>query len=220
MIGNEAVVALVTMSLFLVVMLVVPWLVAGEPASDALPTREVRLWVALGLVQFTIWSTLGPAQILASALRDRGILVAASGAVSLIAAVIAVGLWRRRRRGVLESVAAIGIASAYVMVLVRSGLSPEDRTHLFEYGIVAILAFEALSERRRTRQATLRPWPIALILAISLGIIDEVVQRFVPNRVFDPRDIVFNSIAVTMALTSVAVMGAVRRFARERGVSR
>ena len=208
------------MGLLVVVMLVVPWLVAGQRAENALPDREARLWIALGLVQVTIWSTLGPAQVLAAALRARGLLNPVATGVIVVGAVVVAGLWSRRRPGILEVVAAIGVASAYLMVIVRTGLSPAERTHLFEYGIVAVLAYEALRERRRAGRKSFHPWPTALLLAITLGVIDEGLQDIVPNRVFDLTDVIFNTLAVTMALISVAVMGLARRVARERRASR
>ncbi|MDG2283740.1 MAG: hypothetical protein P8L45_11495 [Longimicrobiales bacterium] len=39
--------------------------------------------------------------------------------------------------------------AASLMVLVRMGLSLEERTHLLECGLVALLAYEALTERLR-----------------------------------------------------------------------
>lgn len=215
MTGSEAVAAVLMMGLLLVVMLVVPWLVAAPPTSDG-PDREGRLWIALGLVQVTIWSTLGPAQIVASELRSRGLLVVSTTVVMVLIVIGAGVLWSRRRPGVLEVIAALGLGAAYLMVMIRSGLSPEERTHLFEYGIVALLAYEAMVERRRAGRAITHPWPTALLLASVLGAVDEGIQMLIPSRTFDPRDILFNTIAAVMALTSVAVMRGARGYARRR----
>jgi len=207
-------------SLLVVVMIGVPWLLADGPVSGTRPNREAQLWFALGLVQMAIWSTLGPAQVLATALRTRGLLGPVSTTGLVLAGVAGVLLWTRRRPELLEIVAAVTILAAYLMVLVRTGLSPEERTHLFEYGLVALLAYEALTERLRAGRRTPRPWALALLLAVALGILDEALQMLVPNRAFDPRDILFNSIAATMALTSVSVMGTARRLVRDRRLSR
>ena len=113
----------------------------------------------------TIWSTLGPAQVLASALRSRGLLVPVSTAAIFVAAVIVAGLWSRRRPELLEVVAAIGIASTYLMVVVRSGLAPAERTHLFEYGIIALLA----SIRGETDSELLFQWLLTRLFRVGIS---------------------------------------------------
>ena len=59
---------------------------------------------------------------------------------------------------------------------------------------------------------------IAALLTAALGVIDEGIQWFLPTRVFDPQDIVFNLLAGTMAIGAVmALSWARRRASRTRG---
>ena len=100
------------------------------------------------------------------------------------------------------------------MVFARMGI-PEERTHLIEYGIVGALIFEALTERRQG--AVVLPALLAMFLTSVFGAIDEFLQELIPNRVFDPRDIVFNTIAGILAVTSCAFLRGVRRFVTRSG---
>ncbi len=61
---------------------------------------------------------------------------------------------------------------------------PEEKVHLVEYALLGLLW-----ERSFTGPKGL--W-LAFFLVTVSGILDEVIQYFLPNRVFDPRDIVMN----------------------------
>ncbi|MGB0345953.1 MAG: VanZ family protein, partial [Balneolaceae bacterium] len=71
----------------------------------------------------------------------------------------------------------------------RSGVSLVDRTHLFEYGIVSVLLFNAMLERN---SSILKASIYAFLMTTLLGSIDEVIQYYLPVRVFDWLDIVRN----------------------------
>ena len=66
-------------------------------------------------------------------------------------------------------------------------VDPIERIHFVKYGLLAILIFAGQSGNN-----TLRKLIPAIILSSSLGCIDESIQYFVPNRVFDMRDILLN----------------------------
>ena len=48
----------------------------------------------------------------------------------------------------------------------------------------------------------LQPTLLALVLALLLGALDECAQSLLPNRVFDPVDIAFNSLAALVIIGS------------------
>lgn len=175
-------------------------------ASD----RERRLWAWTLAVVVAIYSTLGLARTLAGVLRDEGILVAsfAFGMVLVGATVLVVAL--RRRPGAAEIGVALGIAAAYYMVMVRMAL-PEERTHLIEYGVVAVFIHEALKERTTHGRHVPVPALLAIGAASVVGVIDECIQWFLPNRVFDPEDILFNFLAAAMAVVSSVALSWARR---------
>ena len=183
----------------------------ATPSSLFTSRRERRLWVWTLVVVVAIYSTLGLARTLAGILRDEGLLVAAfaSGMVLVGATVLVLGL--RRRPGPAQIGIALGIATAYYMVMVRMAL-PEERTHLIEYGVVAVFIHEALKERNRQGRHVPIPALVAVAAASAVGAIDECIQAFLPSRVFDPEDILFNVLAAAMAVaSSVALSWAHRR---------
>ena len=58
---------------------------------------------------------------------------------------------------------------------------PVERIHFIEYGIMGWLAYRAGGKK-------------AFIYVIAVGIIDEIIQGILPNRIYDMRDIWMNII--------------------------
>lgn len=73
--------------------------------------------------------------------------------------------------------------------------SPVGRVHLAEYGLLAILILRALP---RTQGAG--PVFAAFAIAAGVGLADETVQHFLPNRVFDWYDVGLNAAAALLGL--------------------
>ena len=182
--------------------------------------RERRLWFwALGVV-VAIWSTLGLAGTLVEALRGRNLLDAAFflGFVVVLAAIAADAL--RRRPGGREIWVGLGIAAAYGMVVVRMGIPPTERTHLFEYGLVAVLIHRALRERRRGGRRVPAPAALAVAITALVGLLDEGIQALLPNRVYDIRDVGFNALAGLMTISASLALARARRWDAIRRRSR
>ena len=74
---------------------------------------------------------------------------------------------------------------AYVSELLI--VDPIERIHFVKYGLLSILIFAG--QKGSNTLAKMIP---AIVLSISLGCLDESIQYFVPNRVFDMRDILLN----------------------------
>ncbi len=176
---------------------------SGRESSASLfaSARERRLWTWTLAVVVAIYSTLGLARTLAGILRDEGLLVAAFavGMALVGATVLVLGL--RKRPGAAEIGIALGIATVYYMVMLRMAL-PEERTHLIEYGVVAVFIHEALKERTNHGRHVPVPALVAVAAASLVGAIDECIQAFLPSRVFDTEDMLFNFLAAAMAVTS------------------
>ncbi len=97
-------------------------------------SRERRLWLWILAVMVAIYTTLGTAGLLAAVLRERNLLRLSNAVVLLLAAGIIVWQWVKRRPGRGEIGVTIGVAVAYWWSWIRIQ-TPEERTHLFEYGI-------------------------------------------------------------------------------------
>ena len=176
--------------------------------------RERRLWVWVLVVMVAIYATLGLAQRLAETLEERGLLDISLGLFVLCMLLVGLTILTqglRVRPGGAEVAVAIGVATAYLLVLTRMTV-PTERSHLIEYSIVGVLIHEALSERKSQGRRVPLPPVLAVILTIALGALDEGIQWLLPNRVFDPVDILFNSIAGTMAVAASVALTWARRW--------
>lgn len=173
--------------------------------------RERRLWAWTLTVVVAIYSTLVLASRLTDVMRDHGqimVFLFVLGCLLVLTAAVTQGL-RARPKG-LEIAVALGVVAAYLMVFVRM-TSAVERSHLIEYGVVAIFIFAALTERIRNGHNVPIPAVLAIIAASLIGVLDESIQLMLPARVFDPLDILFNIFAAIMAVSASIALGWARR---------
>lgn len=167
------------------------------------------------VVMVAIYSTLGLARALADTWGDTGLgaVLFILAAVMVLVAIVTQGLSTRPSGA--EIGVAIGVAAAYLLVFVRMSV-PTERSHLMEYGVVAILIYEALQERVSQGRQVPVPALLAIVITTLLGAIDECIQSMLPSRVCDPRDILFNVLAAVMAVVTSAALSWARRWTLQR----
>ncbi len=183
----------------------------GQRSALFASRREQRLWAWTLAVVIAIYSTLGLARTLADALGDSPLLGAGLFLLCcflVLATVVTQGL--RVRPGGAELAVALGVAAAYILVFVRMAI-PTERSHLIEYGVVAVFVHEALRERARHGRRVPAPALLAVLAAGFVGVLDECIQLLLPSRVFDPLDMLFNVLGGTMAVAASAALGWARR---------
>lgn len=177
-------------------------------------TREKRLWLWTLAVLVAIYSTLGLAGSLAQELNELN-KRAVEGAVftSFVGAIVAGMLivLLNRRSGWREIGVVLAVAVVYLAAVLRMFVSSADRTHLFEYSLVALLIHRALTERQDQGRRVPAPAALAVILTALAGWLDEGIQGLIPNRVYELRDVAFNTLAATMAILSSVAVGLARR---------
>jgi hypothetical protein len=110
------------------------------------------------------------------------------GLILIGAAILVIGLKTRPRGAVIGL--GFGVAGVYLLTFLRMA-SPEERTHLFEYCIVALLIYEALV-----------PALLAILITALFGWVDEGIQALLTNHVFDIRDVGYNALAAVMAIAA------------------
>ncbi len=183
------------------------------PSSWFTSRREKRLWQGALLVTGAIFSTLWLASIASSWLYHQSLSAALFLAAMVLVglAILAQGL---RVRPELELGVALGLSVVFLMVFVR--LSIPERSHLIEYGVLAVLVFEALSERAAHGKKVPFLPVVAILLASLVGLIDELLQLFMPSRHFDRNDILFNVLASLMTVLAMVVLRFARRLASKR----
>ena len=179
--------------------------------------RERRLWLALVIVLAGIYATLGQAPAIVVALGET--IVDSAGTnlffVVLVLLIVIPIFFMDKRLSRNEVAVGVGILAVYLLAWLRIG-SWEERTHLFEYALVAALVHEVLLERKDNGRRVPVPALLALIISVLLGWLDEGIQFLLPNRVFDPIDIAFNSLAATMIIGARWILAMVRRWAQSR----
>lgn len=176
--------------------------------------RERRLWLWTLVVVTAIYASLGLTQDLAGALRERGFIGPAFilGMVLMAAAILLQA--SKRRPGGREIGVAFGVVAVYLIAFLRMA-TPEERTRLVEYSVVALFIYEALAERAGQGRRVRWPALLAVLGTAGLGWLDEGIQALLPGRFYDLRDVGFNALAALMAVgASVALAWARRRVGR------
>lgn len=82
------------------------------------------------------------------------------------------------------------IAALYLLKI------PEERIHLIQYGVLACLLFRAL----RLNLPPLPAYVGAFLLTSLLGWTDEGIQHLLPNRYFEWKDCILNSVSAGLGL--------------------
>jgi|CXWL01.1.fsa_nt_gi hypothetical protein len=170
--------------------------------------REHQLWTAAAGYFAAILAAAYFVRFGVDALRRHGWLTATFWT---LAAAIGIGLLLaalRARPGWRQLVVLLATGSAYVVAF-HQLRQIEERLHLFEYGLLAILVEAALRAREPARP--LRAAGLAAALTAAAGWLDELWQGLLPNRYYDLRDVGFNAGAAVLALAALAAW---RRAAR------
>jgi VanZ family protein len=169
--------------------------------------RERWLWATATALLLLGYSLIAPAQQLLNALRARGLLAKTVSGIFLAAGVVlAVVVWRSRPRWSELALYAVVVA-VYVLLLSRLEVV-QERVHFLQYGVFGGLVFAALRERATPGLASVC---LATLITGLAGWGDEGIQSLVPNRVYDLRDVGFNTLAGAMAVSTLAAREILRR---------
>ena len=177
--------------------------------------REKRLWIWVLLIIVAIYALIFIGRPLSGYLRDHGILsIAFWIAIYLTLATVLWYGWNRGFGG-REIGIWLGVAAVYLLMFLRMA-SPEERSHLIEYSVLALFIHEALRERARHDHGIRKTALLALVSTIAIGILDECIQLLVPGRVFDPVDILFNTLAAIIAIAGSSAVRWVRNPSKKK----
>lgn len=167
--------------------------------------RERRRWLAAGAVVAVLAGSLVWAEQAARlASEDAADALFGAGFGALVIAVAVLG----RRSSSAGAVAlALGVGSVVVLGAARV-LSTAERTHLVEYGALAVFVRAALVERARGGRDVPSPAGRAVLAAACVALADELAQAVLPDRRFDVADLGFD---LGAAMVAVAVVAGVER---------
>ena len=157
-------------------------------------------------------ASLGFSGSLVDLLSDDNVAAVVFGVALLLvsAAILTQGL--QSSAGGAEIAVAFGIAAVVLMLLLRLTLA--ERTHLIEYGVLAVFIHAALTERVDQGRHVRAPALLAICAVAFVGLLDESIQLALPHRVFDPEDLLFNTLAAATTVSAGLLLAAVRRWAR------
>lgn len=91
------------------------------------------------------------------------------------------------------------IALLYIYGLGRLELAAE-KIHFVQYGVLSCLVFKALHNALKNRLIYL--W--ASVIVFGIGFLDEGIQYFIPNRVYETHDVIVNGAAGVLGQMVIA----------------
>lgn len=157
--------------------------------------RERRLWIWASVVFVAIYATLFlGGRFISLMVESRAIEQSTFYLFLLLIMSFVISGWKKTAKRSEYWIYA-GVFAVLGMAFLRMDLSVAERSHMFEYGLLAILIYHALLERKRNGVKLNIPALIAILIAGSIGLLDEFIQYFIPYRVFDIIDIAFNYLA-------------------------
>lgn len=163
--------------------------------------RRLYAFLAAAYV-LTIYATSGRMRDLSTLVRriagDQLSGLVTAGLILVLAGVLLFFRQRLNRRRVLPL---LPILAGYAAALWWLKI-PEERFHLLQYGLLAVLIAKALPERLRG----ISRFGLAVGLATLAGIGDELIQWLRPNRVGDVRDVLINCLAALLTQSLVAIL--------------
>ena len=162
--------------------------------------KEKQLWLLVLLVVLTIFSTLLFGQPLLEIFGNQNV----QAALFLLGMLLTAGFifyngFKSNSSSKMIGVF-LGLLAVYLLLFLRLGLA--ERTHLMEYSVLAVFIYQALSERHKNGFKVIKPAFLATGITCLIGVLDEFMQLFIPNRVFDLNDIIFNCLAALAAIIS------------------
>lgn len=179
------------------------------------PTK-LRITLTLAYI-LCIYGTLGIARPIAEYLRSTEILLPVIIAL-FVGSLPFILFWRyraiTRKQFLLRFFLIIFLLCSAFLI---SAL-PEERLHFLTYGLAGWLICWSVEEGSHFPASSandttlIHEWILPCLLVWFAGSIDELIQWWLPNRVFDIRDILFNGIS---GITGVALFATGRKHQEE-----
>ena len=150
-------------------------------------------WIVIAVYTALIYSTLGVAREMVNQIRAMGdlkfitiSLVTLFLIILFFANIKKISRWQLFYRVVLTL--------SFIGLIITVTQFPEEKMHVIEYGLLGWLIAWAIS----STPVLLHHALLGLLLGWGIGFGDEIIQYFLPNRVYDIRDVVLNGISITL----------------------
>ncbi|PKA81989.1 VanZ like protein [Ulvibacter sp. MAR_2010_11] len=168
--------------------------------------KERKLWISALVVLIAIYATLFLGGQLLDLMVERRIIEQGLFYLFLLLFITFIISGWKSSRNRLENWIYAGVIAVYGMALLRMDITTSERSHMIEYGLLSILIYEALIERKRNGVNVKIPVLTSILGAGTIGLLDECIQYFLSYRIFDMVDIGFNYLASAFGvITSIGV---------------
>ena len=161
--------------------------------GNNLVSTRLRISISLAYL-LLIYSTLGIARPIAEFLRSAGILKICV-VLLFTGATLLLGSWRFRQVGAKKLIIRFCLTGVLLGIAATVQALPEERLHFITYGLLGWMVCWSVEDLKKPANPFLRNWLIPCLLVWLAGTVDELIQWWLPMRVFDVRDIVFNAVA-------------------------
>ena len=94
------------------------------------------------------------------------------------------------------------LTAAYTLAFKYLVLYPAEQFHFLEYGALSWMVYFMLIRENSLKKII----AVVLVFGAAAGILDEVIQHFLPQRHFEWRDILINLISSILGLAGVAAI--------------
>lgn len=174
----------------------------GEPTINKAPSPHLR-WAFTLSYLFFIYATLGIARPIVELLRTTSFLKPTVTLLFVICILLALG-WRYATIGKSWMVLrVILITSLPALALFIDGM-PEERLHFLTYGLLGWLICWSVEATEKNLLWSKNSWLFPCLLVWLAGGIDELIQWWLPVRVFDVRDILLNGVGGMLGIALFA----------------
>jgi hypothetical protein len=169
-------------------------------------SEKRRAWIYVGLMMTCILLTLPTTPILWGwATENLGKWFNDVGYLLFLLLFAGIGFYAGRQFSGTNKKALLllsGFAFVYFYLLKYQCKFPAERLHLIEYGLLAYLLYKAL----RLDFPSGKAYIFGFLIASGFGLLDELIQHILPNRVYETRDAMTNMLAAGLGLLAVRLI--------------
>ncbi|MBD3379966.1 MAG: hypothetical protein GF408_05830 [Candidatus Omnitrophica bacterium] len=176
----------------------------NEDLSHNNTMKRMLWWGAITLYLGVVYSTLsiGPDiwDGINAALGGKALGVLYLLAILALVAVVYYMEEIKKEKRPLNYMIFFFLAGLFFFIISLHG-HPAEKVHMAEYGLLAVLVYNALKLDMGRYDSRL--YILGGLICSLAGLVDEIIQWYLPNRYFDWRDVGFNVAGALIALAII-----------------